>query len=62
MIEQEVNSQLIVVEPIFVQCFYFMVAYCDFNQINGGKVVPYYLQGMSTNSYFQTYKYVNHVY
>ena len=29
-----------------------MVAYCDFNEINGGKVVPYQLQGMSTNFYF----------
>ena len=40
-----------------------MAAYCDFNEINGGKVVPYHLQGMSTNSYFyNNYKYENDVY
>ena len=30
-----------------------MAAYCDFNEIYGGKVAPYHLQGMSTDSYFQ---------
>ena len=39
-----------------------MAVYCDFNEINGGKVVPYYLQGMLTNSYFHSYKYGNHAY
>ena len=29
-----------------------MAAYCDIKDINGGKVVPYHLQGMSTNIYF----------
>ena len=29
-----------------------MPAYRDFNEINGGNVVQYILQGMSTNSYF----------
>ena len=29
-----------------------MAAYCDFNEIYGGKVVPYHLQGMTTDSYF----------
>ena len=29
-----------------------MAAYYDFNEINGGNVVPYHLQGMATNSYF----------
>ena len=28
-----------------------MAAYCDFNEIYGGKVVPYHLQGMTTDSY-----------
>ena len=39
-----------------------MAAYCDFNEINGEKVILYYLQGMLTNSYFHSYKYENHVY
>ena len=34
-----------------------MAAYRDFNETYGGKVVPYHLQGMSTNSYFHNYKY-----
>ena len=40
-----------------------MAAYCDFNEMNGEKVVSYHLQGMSTNIIFKTnYKYENHVY
>ena len=33
--------------------FYSMAVYCDFNEINGGKLYHiYHLPGMSTNSYF----------
>ena len=42
-----------------------MAAYCDFNEINGGKLNKLYhitYKEMSTNSYFHSYKYENHVY
>ena len=40
-----------------------MAAYCDFNEIYGGKVVPYHLQGRQQTVVFITnYKYENHVY
>ena len=42
----------VIMELVQYKVFYFMAAYCDFNAINCGKVVPYHLQGMSTNSYF----------
>ena len=45
--------------------FYSMAAYCDFNEINGGKVVPYlftYKECQQTVIFITNYKYENHVY
>ena len=38
-----------------------MAAYCDFNEIYGGKVVPY-KECQQTVIFITNYKYENHVY
>ena len=39
-----------------------MAAYCDFKDINGGKVVPYQSPRRNVNKQLFSYKYENHVY
>ena len=40
-----------------------MAAYCDFNEINGGKVVPFtYKECQQTVIFITNYKYEKHVY